>query len=412
MYEQPLVRPGGSLHWRLPRSLVGAFGASDDLCRTLRYCIKRSLARGSPPLRHPPLKILLNDVKHDVMKLELRNIDDLWTVYNVVQKGDRVLGKTTREVKSTESARPCSKRVTVTLGVTVQKIYFDRDLDRLRIHGIVFEAPEEVRVTGSHHTLSVGPEDIVTIVKDRWLNHQIERVEKAVVAEEPIIIVALDSEEASLAVLRSFGLDFKGEVRSRLPGKDEADKRQVAMKEYFRRIETMLKTVCAELSGAVLVVGPGFTKDHFVRELRSEAKFLGARTVAVKSVGSGGVAGVHEAIRVGAVNKIRRDARATQETELVNEALRRLGSSSGDVSYGLDRVQADSEAGAVETLIMSDQVVREAEDEDRSRIEGIMKLVEERGGKVALVSSEQEAGKMLRSLGGVAALLRYRLHQE
>ncbi len=358
------------------------------------------------------MKILLKDIKHDIMKVELRNIDDLWALYNVIQKGDRVLGKTTREVKSTESARPSSRRLTVTLGITVQKVYLDRELARLRIHGIVFDAPEEVRVTGSHHTLSVGPEDIVTIVKDKWLKHQVERVEKAVVAEEPIIVLALDSEEASVAILRSFGLDFKGEVRSRLPGKSEAEKRQVAMKDYFQRIGTLLEIVCAESTGPILIVGPGFTKDHFAKELESEAKYLGSRTVLVKSVGSGGVGGVHEAIRVGAVSKLRRDARATQETELVNEALRRLGLSSGDISYGLERVQADTEAGAVDTLIVSDKVVREAEDEERSRIEATMNTVEERGGRVALVSSEQEAGKMLQSLGGVAALLRYRLHQE
>jgi len=357
------------------------------------------------------LKILVKDVKHGVMKLQLQNIDDLWVLYNVAQKGDRVLGRTTREVKSTETARPSSRRVTVTLGVTVQKVYFDRDLDRLRIHGIVFEAPEEVRVTGSHHTLSVGPEDVVTILKDRWPKHHIQRVEKAVVAEEPIIILALDSEEASVAVLRSFGLDFKGEVRSRLPGKAEAEKRQAAMNDYFRRIQVLLGAVCADSLGPVLIVGPGFTKDHFAKELKSEPKHLGSRIVGVKAVGSGGIAGVHEAIRVGAINKVRRDSRALQEIELVNEALKRLGSSSGDVSYGLDRVTADTDLGAVDTLLVADQVIREAEDNERSRIEATMRTVEERGGKVALVSSEQEAGKMLLSLGGVAALLRYRVHE-
>lgn len=358
------------------------------------------------------MRILVKDTKHDIIKVELRNIDDLWALYNVIQKGDRVIGKTTREVKSTESARPFSRRLTVTLGITVQKVYFDRDLARLRVHGIVFEAPEEVRVTGSHHTLSVGPEDIVTIVKEKWLNHQVERLEKAVVAEEPIIVLALDSEEASVAVLRSFGLDFKGEVRSRLPGKSEAEKRQVAMKEYFHRIGTLLEIICVESVGPLLIVGPGFTKDYFAKDLKSEVKYLGSRTVLVRSVGSGGVAGVHEAIRVGAINKLRRDARATQETELVNEALRRLGQSSGDIAYGLEQVQADADAGAVDTLVISDKVVREAEDDERSRIEVMMRTVEERGGRVALVSSEQEAGKMLQSLGGVAALLRYRLHQD
>jgi len=346
-----------------------------------------------------------------LMKLELRNIDDLWVLYNVIQKGDRIVARTTREVKSTETARPSSRRVSLTLGITVQKVYFDRDIDRLRVHGIVFEAPEEVRVTGSHHTLSVGPEDVITLTKDRWLNHHVQRVEKAVVAEEPIIILALDSEEASVAVLRSFGLDFKGEVRSRLPGKAEEQKRQLAMKDYFHRVETLVDAVCAEFTGPVLIVGPGFTKDHLMKEFRSAVKHLGSRTVAVKAVGSGGVAGVHEAIRVGAISKIRRDSRALQETELVNEALKRLGSSTGDVSYGLDRVEADTGLGAVDTLIVADQVIREAQDQERSRIEATMRTVEKRGGKVALVSSEQEAGRMLMSLGGTVALLRYRLHQ-
>jgi protein pelota len=346
------------------------------------------------------------------MKLELRNIDDLWVVYNIIEKNDRVSGRTTREVKSTETARPSSKRVTLTLGITVQKVYFDRDLDRLRIHGIVYDAPDDVRVTGSHHTLSVGPEDIVTVIKDRWMNHQVQRVQKSVVAEEPIIIVAIDSEEAAVAILRSFGLDFKGEVRSRLPGKQEAEKRQAATKDYFHRIQTLLGGVCDEVKGPILIVGPGFTKDHFVSDVKSEGKHLGARAVVVKAVGSGGVAGVHEAIRVGAINKIRRDSRASQETTLVNEALRRLGASSGDISYGLDRVEADTAAGAVDTLIVADEVVREAEDSERSRLEGIMTTVERHGGKVTLVSSENEAGRMLQSLGGLAALLRYRLHQE
>ena len=358
------------------------------------------------------MKILRKDLKHAIVQVELRNIDDLWALYNVIEKGDQVFGRTTREVKSTDSARPSSRRVTITLGISVQKTYFDRDMDRLRVHGIVSEAPEDLKVTGSHHTLSVGPEDSLTIVKERWLSHHVERLERAAVEEEPIAILALDSDEAAVAILRTFGLDFKGEVRSWLPGKAEANKRQLALKEYFVRIEELLETACSEIRGPILVVGPGFTKDQFAREVRSRSNGLNSKGITLKSVGSGGMAGVHEAIRVGAVHKIRRNSRAVQETELVGEALKRVGRSSGDVSYGFDRVEADANAGAVDTLIVVDQLVREAEDEERSRIETTMRKVESAKGKVTIVSGEHEAGRMLRSIGGVIALLRYRLHQE
>ena len=61
---------------------VKANGIKSSLAQVVLRSLQRRL----------PLKILLKDIKHDIMKVELRNIDDLWALYNVIQKGDRVLG--------------------------------------------------------------------------------------------------------------------------------------------------------------------------------------------------------------------------------------------------------------------------------------------------------------------------------
>jgi protein pelota len=47
------------------------------------------------------------------------------------------------------------------------------------------------------------------------------------------------------------------------------------------------------------------------------------------------------------------------------------------------------------------------DDEKRLALEQIMKSVEEKGGKIVVVSVEHEAGEKLQNLGGTAALLRY-----
>jgi protein pelota len=63
--------------------------------------------------------------------------------------------------------------------------------------------------------------------------------------------------------------------------------------------------------------------------------------------------------------------------------------------------------GAVDLLLVADALLREADDEYRREMEGIMRDVEKTRGKVMIVSDEHEAGQELMSLGGMAALLRF-----
>jgi len=105
-----------------------------------------------------------------------------------------------------------------------------------------------------------------------------------------------------------------------------------------------------------------------------------------------------------------KDARASREVMLVEEILARLGASRGDVVFGLSQTEEDAGAGAVETLLVCDKKLREADEDERRRIEEIMRTVEKKAGRIFIVSSEHEGGKKLASLGGIAATLRYSRH--
>jgi protein pelota len=84
-----------------------------------------------------------------------------------------------------------------------------------------------------------------------------------------------------------------------------------------------------------------------------------------------------------------------------------LGRGTSDVTYGLAEVEKAVAFGAVEKLFLTDVTLREASDEKRLVIEGLMRQVEEKGGEIMVVSTEHEAGAKLISLGGIAALLRF-----
>jgi protein pelota len=90
--------------------------------------------------------------------------------------------------------------------------------------------------------------------------------------------------------------------------------------------------------------------------------------------------------------------------------MKRLGKGETTITYGIDDVESASQIGAIEKLVLADTMLREAEDEQRLRIEKIMREVEHRAGSVTVVSTEHEAGAKLLSLGGVGALLRFPLY--
>jgi len=358
------------------------------------------------------LKILERNFRKGFVKVVPETFDDLWHLYNVIYENDEVYAYSTREIKPDEKyARPKrGERVSVFLGVKVEKVIWDKLLGKLRIHGIICQAPEIIP-TGAHHTLNIALNMPVTIVKKEWAKHHVERLERARKAsEKPIIIVAIDDEGYVVALTTQYGVEVKIEQNTKLPGKLEAEKRTESTKEYFKKSLSSLRQIWTATPNPIVIIGVGFVKNDFAKFLENEAKDIAKSVIDVKSVNNGGVAGIYEALRSGILLKAMKQLRIVEETEAVEEVLRRLGKSESNVTYGIDEVQRAVNFGAVEKLILADATLREASDEKRLLLEDLMKNVEQKRGKIIVVSTEHEAGVKIIALGGIAALLRFALH--
>jgi len=356
------------------------------------------------------LKILETKLKKGIVKVLPESLDDIWHLYNIILRNNEVHGRTTREVKVEDRyARPQrGERVSVLLGVRVEKVSWDRSLNRLRVQGIVCKAPEDLNVKGSHHTINVTVNNPITIVKSRWLRHEIDRLNRASkTTAAPIIVASIDDEGYCLAVLRQYGIDVKVEVKTRLPGKLEPEKRTQATQEFFKDALKTLRQVWTNLRSPIVIIGLGFTKGHFAEFIRNNDSEIAGAVIDVKGVNSVGVAGIYEALRSGVFTKAIKQMRIAEETEVMEEVLLRLGKERMDVTYGFDEVKSASAMGAVDKLVIADETLREATDDRRTLLENLMRDVEEKGGEIIVLSVEHEAGAKLLSLGGVAAVLRF-----
>lgn len=358
------------------------------------------------------MRILEINLKKGFVKVIPETFDDLWHLYNVIYKNDKVYAQTSREIKLDEQyARPRrGERVSVFLGVKVENVAWDKLLGRLRVHGTICEAPEIVP-TGAHHTLNIALNKPVTIVKKEWAKHHIERLERAgKTSEKPMIIVAIDDEGYAIATTAQYGVEVKVEESVKLPGKLEAEKRDSATKEYFKRTLNSLRQIWMPMRCPIAVIGVGFVKNDFARFLESEDRDVAKSVVDIKSVNNGGVAGIYEALRSGVLLKAMKRQRIVEETEIIEKILKRLGEGESNVTYGLEEVEKAAELGAIEKLVLADKILREAPDEKRLLLEDLMRMVERKGGNIFVVSTEHEAGAKLTALGGIAALLRFALY--
>ena len=90
-----------------------------------------------------------------------------------------------------------------------------------------------------------------------------------------------------------------------------------------------------------------------------------------------------------------------QETALLEEAWTRI-STNGAVAYGAEMIKKALEEGAIETLLISADLVRE------ERWEAVSGL-DEIGAKLVQCSTDHDAGEQLLGMGGAVALLRFKV---
>jgi protein pelota len=359
------------------------------------------------------MKIIEKNMRQGFIKVVPDSPDDFWHLYNIIYKGDEVYAYSSRAIKNdTETSRPKSaERVSAFMGVKVESVSWDKFLGKLRVHGLICHAPEIIPER-AHHTLSIALNQPLTIVKKEWSRHLLDRLERATEAEKPILIISIDDEGYAVAETKQYGYETRFEQRIRLPGKQEADKRVEATKAYFRLALNSLNKRWAQNHNPIVIIGAGYVKTDFVKFLNEEAPEMAKSVADVKSVNNGGTAGIDEALRSGVLLKAAHRLRVVNETETMEEVMKRLGKGEATITYGLNAVENAVKMDAVEKLIVADTTIRDAEEQQRLKLEAFMREAEKRGAKVTVISTEHEAGAKLLALGGIAALLRFPIYRD
>jgi len=339
------------------------------------------------------------------------SVDDLWHLKHVIEPGDLVYSFTYRRMEeATDKVRPDkTEKKRLRLGIRVENVEFHKFSHRLRIKGII-ETGSDTEV-GSYHTFNIEPNTELSIIKE-WKRHQLKRLREAERASKssPIIILTIEAGEAVAGVVRQYGVDELFSIRYG-SGKGMAGG-DTAMKVFFGEVLRLLKQAYYNnAADAIIIAGPGFIKSDFYTLLRDKAPELQKKSI-IEQTSSIGLSGFIEVLKRGAVTRLREAERLAREVKLFERLMTEISrEDEGMAVYGEEEVRKALQFGAIETLLVcDDKLMTEGEESRAIEIEEILKGVERTGGKIVVFSTEFEPGRRLKALGGIAALLRFKLY--
>ena len=220
------------------------------------------------------MRVLKKNLRGDEGEIALlpESLDDLWHLQHLISRGDLVFALTHRKVPAiADKARPEKmERKTVRLGVKVEDVEFHMYSNWLRLHGIIKSGMD----VGAYHTLNIELGTDLSILKYHWRPDLLARIDEAVAeSQRPRVIIALVEEgEATIGVLRQFGVQMAAEIRQGSGKGSGEDTRAGFMRDVAAAIDTTAKD-----NAEVILAGPGFTKEDLKKVIDSSLPDLAKR---------------------------------------------------------------------------------------------------------------------------------------
>lgn len=296
------------------------------------------------------------------------------------------------------------------------------------------------------------PETVQTYIYHCNSEFYLEPLEEIIAEKDIYGLAVIDRKEATIAILRGKRIDIIKHLTSGVPGKHKAGGQSqrrfdrlidLAAHEFKKRIGEHMNEAFLSLPDlkGVIVGGPGHTKEEFVEGdyLHHEIKQKIITTVDTSYTGEFGIREVMDKSM-----DVLTEIDVMREKKLVQRFLHELVDENGLASYGEAEVRHNLAIGAVEILLLSEDLkkkrlvyhcpsckvktektfrkeVEETEiscpncgekikpEEGRDLIDEFVEMAEEVGSEVEIISTETEEGMQLsKAFGGIAAILRYR----
>ena len=168
-----------------------------------------------------------------------------------------------------------------------------------------------------------------------------------------------------------------------------------------------LQTYDEKYKATKIIAGsPAFWKDYLYEKLKDTNLKSKVLLATCNSVSKNGI---DELLKRPEIQSALKDDKTIREMQMIDKLFLQIKNDDKAV-YGLKDVKKAIEFGASNLLLITDHFLQRTRENNTARqIEYLMKQAEISGSEIKIISSEHDGGKKLDGLGGIAALLRYKI---
>lgn len=357
------------------------------------------------------MKILDFNQKQGEITVKIDNLNDLWTLYNVISKNDKVAARTQRRVILKEGSK--GERKPMFLKINVEDASFHEFSNRLRVKGTILEGPEDFVSFGSYHTLNIETGQKLTIIKENWSSHDMKRLKQSSKFETNFIIlmIAIETGLATIEIITNFSQNRIATIKSHIPGKRyEQSQRNKALNDFFENIKKIIEeNLNSTKIDLIIFCGPGNTRDLLLNYLKEKNNPDYIPKIRNIHASSGTESAIRETLKSKELAGLKEKVKILKETEKIEEIFKLFNTEPDLISIGIDENSKASESGAVKQLFVADLLIRGTSKTQKLKIEQIITNVENSGGEVDIISSQTSTGQQIIDLGSIVGILRYKL---
>jgi peptide chain release factor subunit 1 len=275
--------------------------------------------------------------------------------------------------------------------------------------------------------------------------------------KETIGILSIEASEAGIGIVSGDKFEVIRVLTSGIAGKHRSGGqsarrferlRNMELNSFYHRVADNANQILLDeyKSKGIIVSGPGPTKNNFLKEEYLDYR-LQNNLLAIFDTSYAGEEGLRETVKK--ADDVLSGLRLMEEKKLVQKFLREVNKDVGLATYGFDDIKKGLLSSSIDTILIIDDIgltyiksicnhcgkeeVRQVgrdkyievkqkmaaacskcsspdkELKEKDIIEYLADLAVDSRANVEVISSKTEEGRMLKSFGGIAALLRYKL---
>lgn len=352
-------------------------------------------------------KVWFKRLTKNSVEIVPETIEDILFIRLYVRKGDLVSAKTVRTIKIEKAfSRHVEKdRKSVIITIKVEEASFEKSFEVLRITGNIQGASDGSVSQGSRHSIEISPGTRFLLIKcEDQINFDL--LEKNMEQDE-FIMVSIDSLTAGIGRFKGSRVEYIAEVQSNYQGKLYEIKRE-RDSIFFDKILDLISPFFKKIQ-KLIIAGPGPLKSTFknyIELLPTLDKKL--QIVILEGIDISGFDGIRMALNSEGFSKVLQYNFFSKAKNVIEKILSSLYKGDGLASVSLQEIEYMCSNGAADSLLILMDYLSKSSFEEKKLVQIFTNLTEYKGA-LYFLDNNTNTGIQLESLGGIAALFRYKL---